>query len=92
MYYNIRVIKIRRMRWARHITRTREMRNTYKVWVKNLKLRDHSEDVRIYCKWEDNIRMGLTEIVWKGVGWINLAEDKGQWWAVVNTIVTLQTA
>jgi hypothetical protein len=28
------------------------------------------------CKWEDNIRMYVREIVWGGVDWINLAQDK----------------
>jgi len=38
---NIRVIKSRRMRWAGHVARIRETRNSY------LKGRDHSKDVRI---------------------------------------------
>jgi hypothetical protein len=28
------------------------------------------------CKWESNIRMGLTEIVWEGMDWIHLAQDR----------------
>jgi hypothetical protein len=38
---------------------------------------------------EDNIRMDLREIAWKGVKWINLTQDRGQWWAVVNTVMNL---
>jgi hypothetical protein len=30
-------------------------------------------------RWEDNIRLGLREIAWKGVDWIHLAQDSDQW-------------
>jgi hypothetical protein len=40
-------------------------------------------------KWEDNIRMDLREIGWEGVDWMHLAEDKDQWWALVNMILSL---
>jgi hypothetical protein len=33
----------------------------------------------------DNIRMDLREIAWEGVDWINLAQDRYQWRAFVNT-------
>jgi hypothetical protein len=29
-------------------------------------------------RWEDNIRINLREIVWEGVDWINLAEDRNK--------------
>jgi len=29
-------------------------------------------------KWEDNIRQDLSEIVWEGVDWVHLAQDKDQ--------------
>jgi hypothetical protein len=32
---------------------------------------------------EDNIKMNLIELIWGGMDWINLAEDKDQWWAFV---------
>jgi hypothetical protein len=28
----------------------------------------------------------LTEIEWGGVDWINLAQDRNKWWALVNTV------
>jgi transposase len=37
-------------------------------------------------RWMDNIR----EIGWDGVDWINLAEDRGQWTALMNTIMNLR--
>jgi hypothetical protein len=41
-----RVIKSRRMRWAGHIARRGEMENT-KLWSKNVKGRDHFEELGI---------------------------------------------
>jgi hypothetical protein len=34
---------------------------------------------------EENIKMDLREIVWSGMDWINLAQDRDQWKALVNT-------
>jgi hypothetical protein len=31
--------------------------------------------------------MDLTEIKWENVVWIYLAQDRGQWWAVVSIIM-----
>jgi hypothetical protein len=36
---------------------------------------------------EDDIRMHLREIVWERVDWLQLAQDRDQWW--VNTIMNL---
>ena len=36
------------------------------------------------------IKMNLTEIESEGVDWINLANDRDQWVAVVNTIIKIQ--
>jgi hypothetical protein len=30
-------------------------------------------------RWEDNIRMSLREIVWEGVDWMHVAQDRNQW-------------
>jgi hypothetical protein len=32
----------------------------------------------------DNIKMDLSEIGWDGVDWIDLAQDRDQWRALVN--------
>jgi hypothetical protein len=37
----------------------------------------------------DNIGMVLREIGWEGVDWIHLAQDRDQWWALVNTVINL---
>jgi hypothetical protein len=39
---------------------------------------------------EDNIRMDLRGIGWGGMDWIDLAQDRDQWRALVNTIMNLR--
>jgi hypothetical protein len=34
--------------------------------------------------------MYLREIVWEGVDWIHLAQERAQWWALVNIVMNLQ--
>jgi hypothetical protein len=37
----------------------------------------------------ENIRMDLREIGWGGMRWIDLAQDRDQWRAIVNTLISL---
>jgi hypothetical protein len=41
------------------------------------------------CRWEDNIKLDLREIGINGANWIQLAQDRIQWWAFVNTAMNL---
>jgi hypothetical protein len=41
-------------------------------------------------KWVDNIKMDLREIECDGMDWIDLAEDRDQWTAVVNMVMSLR--
>jgi hypothetical protein len=43
-------------------------------------------------RWEDNIRIDLREIGWGGMAWIDLAQDRNQWRALVNTVMNLRVA
>jgi hypothetical protein len=60
-----------------------EMRNAYNI------LTGKPEDKRplgnTRRRWEDNIRMDLREIRWEGVDWTQLAQDRDQLWALVNS-------
>jgi hypothetical protein len=38
----------------------------------------------------DNIKMNLRDIGWRGMDWIDLAQDRDQWRALVNTVMKLQ--
>jgi hypothetical protein len=41
-------------------------------------------------KWVDTIEMDLGEIGWDGMDWVNLALDRDQWRALVNTVMNVQ--
>jgi hypothetical protein len=47
------------------------------------------EGKRQRLRWVDNIKMDLTERGWGGRGWIDLAQDRDQWRALVNTVMNL---
>jgi hypothetical protein len=84
----IRQIKSRRLRWAGHVARMREERNVYKVLMGNPE--GKRQLVRPGYRWEDGIRMHLGEIGWRSVDWIQLAQDRDRWRAVVNTVMNLR--
>jgi hypothetical protein len=37
-------------------------------------------------RWEDSIKMDLQEIGGGRVDWIDLAQDRDRWWALVGTV------
>jgi hypothetical protein len=41
-------------------------------------------------KWEDNIKMDLREVGWGSMDWINLAQDRDRWRALVNAVMNLR--
>jgi hypothetical protein len=41
-------------------------------------------------RWVDNIKMDLREIGWYGVDWMDMAQDRDQWRALVNTVLNLR--
>jgi hypothetical protein len=41
-------------------------------------------------RWVDSIKIDLREIGWDGVDWIDLAQDRDQWSALVNTVLNLR--
>jgi hypothetical protein len=58
-------------------------------WCGSQKVRDHWEDQR---RWVINIKMDLREIGRDGMDWIDLAQDRGQWRALVNAVMNLRVA
>ena len=81
----VRVIKSRRMRWARHVARMVEGRGVHKVSVGKP---DGKRPLgRPSRRWEDNIKMDLQE-VGRGYGdWMELAQDRDSWRALVSTVM-----
>jgi hypothetical protein len=41
-------------------------------------------------RWENNIKMNLQEVGCGGMDWIDLAQDSGRCWALVNVVINLQ--
>jgi hypothetical protein len=41
-------------------------------------------------RWENNIEIDLRTIGWEGVDWINMAQDRDRWRALVNTVMNLR--
>jgi hypothetical protein len=83
----IRHIKSRRMRWAGHVARMGEERNVYKALMGNPE--GKRPLVRPRHRWEDGFRMDLREIGLESVDWIQLAQDRDRWQALVNTVINL---
>src|SRR5215470_4129506 len=84
----IRVIKSRRMRWAGHVARMGEGRGAYRILVGRPEGRQPLGRPR--CRWEDNIKMDLQEVGWGGMDWIELAQDRDRWRALVNAVMNLR--
>jgi hypothetical protein len=40
-------------------------------------------------RWEDNIKMDLQEVGCEDMDWLELAQDRDGWWALVNAVMTL---
>jgi hypothetical protein len=84
----IRMIKLRRMRSAGHVTRVWAKRKTYRILV------GKPERKRLLGiprrRWVDNIEIDLRDVVCDGMDWIDVAEDRDQWRALVNTAINLR--
>jgi hypothetical protein len=83
-----RIIKSRRMRWAGHVARMGEKRNTYRLLVR--KPEGKRPLGRPRRRLVDNIKMDVLDIGWGGVDWIGLPKDKDKWRALVNVVMNLR--
>jgi hypothetical protein len=65
-----------------------ERRGVYRVLVRKLELKKPLRRPR--CRWEDNIEMHLQEVGCWGMDWIELAQDRDRWRALVNAEMNLR--
>jgi len=83
----VRVVKSRRMRWAGHVARMGKGSVVHRVLVG--KPEGKSPLGKPRRRWEDNIKMDLREV--GGVGdWMELAQDRDRWRALVNMVMKLR--
>jgi hypothetical protein len=82
------VIKSRRMRWAGHVARTGEGTAVYRVLVG--KPEGKRPLRRPGPRWQDNFKMDLQEVNCGGMDWMELAQDRDGWRALVSTVKNLR--
>jgi len=73
-----------RMRWARHVARMGEDRGVHRVLVG--KPEEKRPFGRPRRRWEDNIKMDLQEVGGGRGDWMELAQDRDRWQALVSTV------
>jgi len=83
----VRVVKSRRMRWVGHLARMGEERGVHRVLVG--KPEGKRTLGRPRHRWEDNIKMDLQE-VGRGGYWMELAQDRDRWQALVNMVMNFR--
>jgi len=76
------------MRWARHVARMGERRGVYTVLVGKSEGKRPLGRPRI--RWDVNIKMDLQEVGCGGMDWIELAQARGRWRALVNVVMDLR--
>jgi hypothetical protein len=76
------------MRWAGHVVRMGQERGVHRVLVG--KPEANRPLGRPRCRWEDNITMDLQE-VGRGCGdWMELAQDRDWWRALVSAVMNFR--
>jgi hypothetical protein len=83
----VRVVKSR-MGWAGHVARMGKGRSVHRV------LMGKSEGTRPMGRsrrrWEDNIKMDLQEVGGSGGGWMEWAQDRDRWRALVGAVMNFR--
>jgi hypothetical protein len=80
----VRVVKSIRMRWAGHVARMGEDRGVYRLLVG--KPKGKMLLGRTSRRWEDIIKMDFQEVGGGRGDWMELAQDRDRWQALVGTV------
>jgi hypothetical protein len=65
-----------------------ERRNAYRILVGKPEGERPLGRPRRRCV--ENIKIDLREIGWIGLDWIDMAQDRDEWWALVNAVMNLR--
>ena len=84
----VQAISSRRMRWAGHVASMGESRGVYRVLVG--KPEGKRPLGRHRRRWEDNIRIDLREVESGCVDWMELAQGRDRWRALVSAVMNLR--
>ena len=80
--------KSRRLRWTGHVATMEEGRSAFKILIdKPTGKRPLGRPRR---RWEANIRMDFKEIVINTRNWVDSAQDRNYWRALVNAALNLR--
>jgi hypothetical protein len=75
------------MRWAGHVARTGRKEAYVRFWWGNRRERDQQGDLGI----DRRIILGWIFRKWNGgMDWIELAQDRDRWWALVNAVINFR--
>ena len=84
----VRVVKSKSMRWAGHVARMGEGRAVHRVLVGRPEGKRPLGRPR--RRWEDNIKMDLQEVEGSRGDWMELAQDRDRWRALVSTVMNFR--
>ena len=82
------VVKSRRRRWAGHVAHMGEGRGVHRVLVG--KPEGKRPLGRPRRRWEDDIKMNLEEVGGSCGDWMELAQDRDRWRALVSRVMNLR--
>ena len=84
----IRIIKSRRMRWVGHLARMEDKIGAYRVLMRRPDGKRPLRNPRL--RWDDNNKIDIQEAGRGDMDWIDLAQDRDRWRAVVKAEMNLR--
>jgi hypothetical protein len=43
-------------------------------------------------RWENKFQIDVREMGWGGIDWINVVQDRDQWWTLVNVVMDIRNS
>jgi len=86
----VRVVKSRRMRWAGHVARMGQGRGVHRVLLGKPEGRGPLGRPR--RRWEDNIKTERQEVEGGFGDWMQLAQNRDSWRALVSTVMNFRVS